>query len=278
MSEFKIITDSSADLTEEMKAEFETEEMIPFYMHIAGETFVDDHTLSIPVLLQKMKDCTEKMASSCADPETWKSAFEKAKKAFAVTLSHKLSGSYSSACAGLDMAKEDSGCEGYVFDSQSAVSGETLLTIKLREFINEGFSMTEIIEKAEAFISKMRTFFVLDDVSNLVKNGRMSNMKGAIVQILGIKLILGEKDGAIELFDKVRGYKYIADKMVSMIAKSGRIIDGDDFVISHCNNLSLATEIMEKARAQFNFGKIRIVEMKGLSSFYACDRGLCMSF
>ena len=257
MSDFKIITDSSADITDDMRAEFGTEEMIPFYMHIAGETFVDDHTLSIPVLIQKMKDCTEKMASSCSDPETWKAAFEKAKKAFAVTLSHKLSGSYSSACAGLDMAKEDdSDCEGYVFDSQSAVSGETLLVIKLREFINEGFSMTEIIEKAESFISKMKTFFVLDDVSNLVKNGRMSNIKGTLVQILGIKLILGEKDGAIELFDKVRGYKHIADKMVSMIAKSGRIIDGDDFVISHCNNLPLATEIMEKAKVQFNFGKI----------------------
>ena len=235
MSDFKIITDSSADLTEDMRIEFGAEKMIPFYMHILSETFIDDHTLNISLLLQKMRECTEKMASSCSDPEVWKTAFEKAKRAFAVTLSSKLSGSYASACAGLDMAKEDNpDCEGYVFDSQSAVSGETLLTIKLREFINEGLSMQEIIDKAESFISKMKTFFVLDDVSNLVKNGRMSNIKGVIVQILGIRLILGEKDGGIELFDK--------------------------------------------AKAQFNFGKMRIVEMKGLSSFYACDRGVCMSF
>jgi len=278
MSDYRIITDSSADLTDEMKTELGAEEMIPFYMHIAGEVFTDDESLSIPVLLSKMKACTEKMASSCADPGAWKAAFEKAKNAFAITISSTLSGSFSSACTGLDMAKEESDCTGYVFDSQSAVSGETLLAYKLREFINEGCSMSEIIEKAEAFILKMKTYFVLDDISNLVKNGRMSHVTGALVQILGIKLILGEKDGRIELFGKARGYKQIADKMVSMIASSGRIIDGDDFIISHCNNLSLAQEIVDKAREKFNFGKMRIIEMKGLSSFYACDKGICMSF
>lgn len=278
MKDYVIITDSSADLTDEMMTELGVQEMIPLYMHIADEVIADDKALSIPALFQKMKECTTKMTSSCGDPETWKSAIEKAKNVFIITLSKKISGSYSSASVGLDMAIEDSGCEGYVFDSQSAASGETLLTYKLRDFINQGLSFADIVEKTEAFISKMRTFFVLDDISILVKNGRLNQITGTLVQILGIKPILGSKDGVIELFGKVRGYKNIADKMVSMIASSGRDIDGDDFVISHCNNLPLAQEIVDKAKAQFNFGKMRIVEMRGLSSFYACDKGICMSF
>ena len=278
MNDFRIITDSAADLTDEMRAELGAEEMIPFYIHIAGETIVDDHTMSIPVLLSKMKACTEKMTTSCADPEAWKAAFEKAKRAFGITIGANVSGTYTSASAGLNMAIEESGIEGYVFDSQTAVSGETLLAYKLREFINEGLSMPDIIKYTEAFIKKMKTYFVLDDISNLVKNGRLNYITGTIVQIMGIKPILGEKDGKIELFDKVRGYKNIADKMVQMIAKSGRIIDGDNFVISHCNNYPLAKEIVDKAKAQYNFGKMLIVEMKGLSSFYASDKGICMSF
>jgi len=279
MSDFRIITDSSADLTDDMKADLGVDGTIPFYMHIKDETFVDDDALSVPVMIQKMKECTEKMSSSCGSPEVWKDAFIKAKNAFAITLSKNLSGAYSAACAGLGLAMEESDCKGYVFDSQSAVSGETLLTIKLREFINEGLSMQDIIKKAESFILKMKTYFVLDDISNLQKNGRLNYITGTIVQILSIKPICGEKDGKIELFDKVRGAKNVADKMVSMIAKSGRDIDSDDyFVISHCNNLPLAAEIVEKVKAQFNFGKIWIMEMKGLSSFYASDRGICMSF
>lgn len=278
MNDFKIITGSSADLTDEMKDELGVLDTIPFYLHISGETITDDHTLSVPVLLQKMKDCTERMSTSCGSPEDWKAAFIKAKKAFGITLAKGLSGAYSAACAGLDMAKEESDCDGYVFDSQSAVSGETLLAIKLRGYINEGLPMEEIIKKTEEFILKMRTFFVLDDISNLVKSGRLSHIKGAIVQILGIKPILGDKDGKIELFSKVRGSKNIADKMVSMITESGRVIDGDDFVISHCNNLPLAQEIVDKAKTRFNFGKMRIVDMNGISSFYASNKGICMSF
>ena len=279
MSEYRIITDSCADLTDEMRDELGAEEMIPFYLHIAGEVITDDYTLNIPVLLSKMKACTEKMTSSCADPQAWKSAFEKAKKAFGITIGATLSATFSSANAGLNMAIEESGIEGYVFDSQSAVSGETLIAYKLRDFINEGLSMQEIIKKTEAFILKMKTFFILDDVSNLVKNGRMNHITGTLVQILGIKPILGEKEGRIELFDKVRGYKNIADKMVSMIGKSGRDISDDDyFVISHCNNYSLAKDIFDKVKEQYNFSKMWIVEMKGLSSFYASDKGICMSF
>ena len=278
MDEFRIITGSSADLNEEMKAELNAEEPVPFYLHIADEIITDDDTLSVPVLIDKMKACTEKMASSCADPETWKNAFTKAKKAFAITLSTSLSGAYTSACAGLKMAIEESGCEGHVFDTMSAVSGETLVAYKVRECVQQGLPMNEIIEKVEAYIKKMKTFFVLDDISNLIKNGRLSHIKGTIIQVLNIKPILGERDGRIELFSKVRGYKNIADKMVSMISLSGREIDGDNFLISHCNNLSLAQEIVDKAKAKFNFGKMRIVEMKGVSTFYACDKGVCMSF
>ena len=279
METMRIITDSSGDLTDEMREELGAEEMIPFYLNIANETVVDDHTLSVSALLQKMKACGEKMTSACGSPQMWKEAFLKAGKAFAVTISQKLSGSYSSACVGLELAKEEeSECEGHVFDSMSAVSGETLLIYKIREFIDKGLPMGEIVEKVEAFIKKMRTFFVLDDISNLVKNGRMSRITGTIVNVLGIKPVLGDKEGEIELFGRVRGAHKIADKMVDIIAESGRKIDGDDFVISHCNNLPLAQEIVTKAKARFNFGKMLIVEMKGLSSFYACEKGIVMSF
>jgi len=278
MSDIRIISDSGSDLSDEMRAEAGVEETIPFFMNIGGETVTDDNTLSVPVLLQKMKACTEKMTSACGSPHDWKEAFIKAGKAVAVTLSQKLSGSYASACAGLKMAKEEAGCEGYVFDSMSAVSGETLLVYKIREFIDKGLPMAELIEKTEAFIKSMRTFFVLDDISNLVKNGRMSKITGTIVNVLGIKPIMGDRDGEIELFGKVRGANKIADKMVEMIAESGRVINGDDFVVTHCNNLPLAQEIVEKAKARFNFGKIRIVEARGLAAFYACDKGIVMSF
>lgn len=277
MDDYRIIADSCCDLTDEMKIELHAQDTIPFYIHIAGETFTDDNNLKIPVLLQKMKACTSKMTTGCPSPQSFKDAFVKAGKSFAVTISSKLSGSFNSAQVGKQMAEEE-GAQTYVFDSKSASSGEVLIAYKVRELIEKEKPFDIIVEEINQFIQKMRTFFVLDDISNLVKNGRMSKITGTIVNVLGIKPILGDRDGEIELFGKVRGAKHVTDKLVETIADCGRHIDGDDLVITHCNNLPLANELMEKAKSLLNFGKIHIIEMRGLSSFYACDKGICISF
>lgn len=276
--DLKIIADSSCDLTAEMKTELNALESIPFYLNIANETLADDGTLHIPTLLEKMRQCKEKMTTACPGPAIWKDAFIQAKRSFAITLSKKLSGSFSSASAGLRLAQEESGCEGYVFDSQSAACGEVLLAHKLDEFIKSGLSFEEIIRKAEAFIANMKTFFVLDDVSNLVKNGRMSKITGLVVNVIGIKPVLGAKDGEIALVGKVRGVKNVADKLLECIASCGRKLDKNLLVISHCNNLGLASELAKKARERFHFGDCKIIETGGLSSFYACDKGVILSF
>ena len=62
------------------------------------------------------------------------------------------------------------------------------------------------------------------------------------------------------------------------IAQCKRKIQGDDLVISHCNNLPLASELRDKAREMFDFGRIIILETKGLTSLYACDKGIILSF
>jgi DegV family protein with EDD domain len=261
-----------------MRDDLNAAEPIPFYINVADETFVDDGTLQVPTMLEKMRQCKEKMTSACPGPAIWKDAFIKAKKSFAITLSKKLSGSYSSASAGLKLAQEESGCEGYVFDSQSAACGEVLLAHTLDEFIKANLSFDEIIRKAEAFIANMKTYFVLDDVSNLVKNGRMSKITGLVVNVMSIKPVLGAKEGEIALVGKVRGVKNIADKLIECIGLSGRKLDKSTLVISHCNNIGLASEIAKKARERFRFRDCKIIETGGLSSFYACDKGVILSF
>jgi DegV family protein with EDD domain len=260
-----------------MKAELGAEDTVPFHINIAGESIVDDDTLSVPVLLQKMKACTERMTSSCPSPYDFKQAFVNAGKSFAVTISSKLSGSFSSALIGAQMAREE-GAETHVFDSQSAVCGEVLIAYKIRELLNNGEPRGTVIETITRFIDDMKTLFVLDDVSNLVKNGRMSKIAGALVSMLGIKPLLGAKDGEIELCGKVWRDQSVADRLLDAIAECGRVIDGDDLVIAHCNNPTLAEELLEKAKRRFRFGKTRIIETRGLSSFYACDKGVVLSF
>jgi DegV family protein with EDD domain len=278
MENMKILGDSACDLTKELEIELNAERAVPFYVDIGKETFVDDDNLSMPDFIAKMKACVGKMGSATASPEQWKDVFVKAGGGFAITITSKLSGMYQAAKIGLEMAKEEvAGLIGHVFDSKSAACGEVLVAIKIRQFIKDGLSFDDIIKKVESFIEEMKTFILLEDPSNLVKNGRMSKITGTLVSVLGIRPVLCSKDGEIDLYGKLRGSN-IAGKLLDSISESKRQTKGTDLVISHCNNPSLANELRDKARERFDFGSIIVLETNGLTSLYACDKGIIFSF
>jgi len=279
MKNIKILGDSALDLTKELEIELNAERAVPFYVDIGGETLVDDDNLSMPDLMAKMKACVTKMGSACPSPSLWMEAFLNAGGGFAVTISNKISGMHQAAKLGLEMAKEEvAGLVGHVFDSKSASCGEVLVAIKLRQFIESGLSFDAIIKKVEGFIEEMKTFVLLEDISNIVKNGRMSRVKGTIATALGIKPILIARDGEIDFYGKLRGTANLALKLLDCISDSKRETKGKELVISHCNNPSLAKDLGERAREAFGFARVVILETKGLTSLYACDRGIIFSF
>jgi len=279
MKDMKILGDSACDLTKELETELDAERAVPFFLDIGKETLIDDESLSMPDFLAKMKACVGKMGSACPSPTQWMDAFIKAGGGFAVTISGKLSGMHQVAKMGLEMAKNEvAGLIGHVFDSKSASCGQVLVAMKIRQFIESGLGFDALVSKVESFIEEMKTFVLLEDVSNIVKNGRMSKIKGTLVNVLGIRPVLCAKDGEIDIFGKLRGSSNIANKLLDCIAQCKRKMQGDVLVISHCNNLSLAEDLREKASEKFDFGRILILETKGLTSLYACDKGIILSF
>ncbi|MCL2106459.1 MAG: DegV family protein [Oscillospiraceae bacterium] len=279
MKNMKILGDSACDLTKELELELNARRAVPFFVDIGNETFVDDENLSMPDLMASMKACTGKMGSACPSPEQWMEAFIKEGGGFGVTISSKLSGMYQTAQIGLEMAKEKAaGLIGHVFDSKSAACGEVLVALKLRQLIESGLPFEHIVKKTEAFIEEMRTIILLEDVNNLVKNGRMSKIKGTLTTVLGIKPVLCEQDGEIGLYAKLRGSLNLAGKLLDCAADLIRKKKGADMIVSHCNNPSLANELREKARERFDLGRIIVLETRGLTSLYASDRGIVFSF
>lgn len=274
---YKIITDSCCDLTPEMKRELDVT-TIPLTMRLGAKEYIDDDNLDLPAFMSDMAACTEKVGSSSPSPALYQNAFEKAKSAFAVTLSSKLSGSYASAVMGKEFAQENGSKDIHVFDSKSATAGQTLLTVKLGDWIEQNLNMGSIIEHANNLIENMKTYFVLENYDNLLKNGRLNKITGKIISLLGIRLVMGAKNGEIALFHKARGENQVLEKMLALIASSGKSTEGEQMVITHCNNLSLAEKLAIEIKSRFNFGKIHILPTGGLSSMYADNKGIVMAF
>ena len=275
--DYQIVADSCCDLTPEMKAEMNVIS-VPLTMTLGSDSYTDDEALDLPQFMAAMKACKERIGSAAPAPGMYCDAFSGSEESFAVTLSANLSGSYSSAMLGKSLAEED-GRSVHVFDSKSASAGEVLIVVKLYELLRNGLPKLEIIERIERFIKEMKTFFVLDNVDTLRKNGRLSKIAGTIVSVLHLRPIMGaDGEGHISLYSNAQGWKQALRKLADTIEASGKPTEGEQMVITHCNNPSMAEELKRAIEERYHFSKILVLPTRGLSSIYANEMGVIIAF
>jgi len=276
---YKIIVDSCCDLSTEHREEMHVT-TIPLTLMMGEDSFVDDDTLDLPEFMHRMKHYPGKIGSAAPSPSLYQDAFQGAHTSYAITLSSNLSSSYSSAMMGKAMAEDESPeSDIHVFDSKSASAGQVLLALKLHKLLEAKVQKSEIISKIESFIREMKTYFVLDNLDNLVKNGRLSKIKGKLISVLHIKPIMGsDGDGNIVLYGNARGEKQVINKLADTIEHSGRDTEGQSVVITHCNNPTLAEKLVQVIKGRYRFKEIIVLPTRGLSSLYANDKGIIMAF
>lgn len=277
---YKIVVDSCGELPIELKQDghFET---VSLELEVNGLRVRDDENFNQPEFLKMVKESPVGPKSSCPSPEEYMESYKgEADHVYVVTLSAELSGSYNSAVLGKNLYEEEYGTEKkiYVFNSRSASIGETLIGIKIQEYEEAGCSFEEVVEKVEAYIDSMDTYFVLETLETLRKNGRLSNLKAFIASTLNIKPVMGAtKEGLICQLDQARGMNKALEKMVqSMIAKT---VDCENKIlaISHCNCPERAKAVKEKVEQLVKFKRIIVIDTAGVSSMYANDGGVIMA-
>lgn len=275
---YKIIADSCCDMTDELRERLDAVS-VPLTITMSGKNFVDDDSLDLVSFMKEMEQCQDKIETAAPSPTSYKEAFEGNHGSYAVTLSGNLSSSNNSAHIGKDMLSEEDKEKVYIFDSKSATAGEILIALKIRQLVDEGVQRLHIIEHVENFIKNMKTFFVLDNINNLLKNGRLNHVVGKLISMFNIKPLMGsDGNGNIAFFSYARGERQIIEKLSDTVRKSGKKTDGERMVITHCENLPLAKKLMEAVKAKYNFKEILIVPTRGLSSVYANSKGIVIAF
>lgn len=274
---YAIVADSSCDMTPELRERLGVI-TAPLTLTLGEQHFIDDDTLDLQEYMTKMRSFEGNPTSAAPSPEHYRDGFLTGDAAFGITLSGNLSGSYASAMVGKNLTEEKGG-DVHVFDSKSASAGEVLIALKTRALIELGKTKEEIVSTIEQFIKRMKTFFVLEDLENLIKNGRMSRIKGRIISALNIRPLLGsDGDGNIALYSIARGEKQSIEKLARTVADSEIQTKGQTMVITHCNNASFAERLKEIVQERYSFEEVLVVPTKGLSSMYANEKGVIIAF
>lgn len=276
---FHIVCDSCTDLTEEdLKKGCYT--LVPLTLLVDGEEIIDDETFDQADFLAKVAASKEAVKSACPAPESYMEAYSKADDIYVVTLSAELSGSYNSAVLGKNLYEEENGTKNiHVVNSRGAATTQVLIARKLNEYASQGMPFEEVVDKIEEYTTSLRTYFVLETLEVLRKNGRLSRLSATIAGALNIKpVMIGTRDGVIQKAAQARGMKKALAKMVEHMGSEGRDLTRRQFVISHCNCYERAVYVKELIKKHLHAEDIDIVDTKGVSSLYACDGGIIVSY
>ena len=276
---YKIIVDSCGELTEEMKASghFETASL---QIDVAGHHIIDDETFDQKKFLKLVAESPECPKSSCPSPERYMEGYHcEEDRVYAVTLSAELSGSYNSAVLGKNLYEEEYGEKDiYVFNSKSASVGQTLIGMKIAQCEERGMTFKEVVAAVEAYIEEQHTYFVLETLETLRKNGRLTGLKAIAATVLNIKPVMGATPkGEICQLGQARGIKKALKNMVDCVIADLKDPESKVLAISHCNCPQRAQDVKKMLEERVKLKDIIILDTRGVSSMYANDGGVIIA-
>lgn len=275
---YKIIGDSCLDLTQEMRKDSHFQ-IVPLVLQVGDYHVVDDDTFDQAAFLKAVREHSECPKTACPSPEQFKKAYEcEEENIFVLTLSEHLSGSYNSAVLAKNLYEEEHGHKNiFVMSSDSASSGEVKQAMYIQQWCEEGYSFEEVCARATALKEKMKTYFVLETLDFLRKNGRLNGLQAFFATTLNIKPVMGADHGVIIKLDQARGIAKALNRMIEIAIKEAGTTEDKVLVIAHCNNRKRAEQVKEVASARAVFKEIVITETAGVATVYAGDGGIILA-
>ena len=276
---FHVIVDSCCDLTPEMRGSGVFHN-IPLTIYVGENAFRDDMRMDVQDLVDAMAMCQEASHTACPSPADYLAMFQRCEgDLYVVTLSALLSGSHNSAWQASRLFLEEQPERNiHVFNSCSASSGETLIAAKIAQLAGAGLPFAEVVSVVDQYIREMNTLFVLENLDNLKKAGRLTRVQSLVTGALRVKLVMGSTpEGEICKHGQALSVKQALNKLVAIMANDDRH-RGKALCISHCLCRERAEHLAMLARKSCDFASILITDTRGISSFYANEGGIVAAY
>ena len=123
----------------------------------------------------------------------------------------------------------------------------------------------------------MKTYFVLDNLETLRKNGRLTGIKAIVASTLSIKPVMSATKGVIIQIGQAIGIKKALAKMAESVAGQAQRPEEKMLMITHCNCLERAEKVREMILEKIKVKDVLIMDTKGVSSMYANDGGVIVT-
>lgn len=216
----RIVIDSTVDIPDRIKDRFT---VVPLSVLFGEEEYVDGITITRREFYQKLISSPVVPTTSQPTPDAFSTVFRKAVEAgeqvVAITISHRLSGTYQSA----SIAAMDFPGQVFVVDSNTVTIGAGVLAELALKLADTGMEAEKLAACLEQEREKIWIVAVLDTLEYLKRGGRISKAAAFAGGMLNIKPVIELRNGEINVLGKARGNKQGNSMLVKQVINAGGI-------------------------------------------------------
>jgi DegV family protein with EDD domain len=236
-----VVTDSTAYIPKDLRDKWNIY-MVPLNVIFGTEVYQEEVDLSWSEFYEEVKH--KELPTTSQPPvgyfvELFERLAQDYDEVICVHLSSGISGTYQGAVTAATMVQ---GIKVLPFDSEMSCMVQGFYTLEAAEMASRGVPVESILTRLEELKKTARAYFMVDDLSNLQRGGRLSSAQAFIGSLLQVKPLLHFENKVIVPFEKIRTRKKAMKRIVDLLGENASSGDSFRAVIIHANREEEARE------------------------------------
>ncbi|MFZ5631252.1 MAG: DegV family protein [Bacillota bacterium] len=219
MSKVRIVTDSTADLPEDIVKRYGIT-VVPLKVFFGQEVFLDGVEITPDEFFRRQVEgemSTTSQPSPVEFVDYYRPFIDAGDEIISIHISSLMSGTVQSATLAGTML-EYPALE--VVDSGVVSVALGIMVLSAARAVEAGKTRAEVLAMVDRMRRKMRVYFMVDTLEYLQRGGRIGRAQAFLGTLLNVKPILTLQDGLVHPHEKVRGRKKACDRLISLMKEA----------------------------------------------------------
>jgi DegV family protein with EDD domain len=240
----KIVTDTLCDITGDLATQLGIT-TVPLYVRFGEEVYRDRVDITSEDFYRRLINEPKLPSTTQPTPNDFSEVYaklaDKTDEILVITVSSKLSGTFSSATQAKDYFKGK--CRIEIVDSQTVAMGQGLIVIAAVNAVKAGANLDKVTELARKAIPRSHLIAYFDTLKYLAKGGRIGKAKEFLGAMLSVKQILTTKDGEMAPLTRVHSLRAGLDFLFNYASRYPAI---EGLAVEHTTNSEDADSLVER--------------------------------
>ncbi|SHF89380.1 DegV family protein [Ornithinibacillus halophilus] len=217
-----VMTDSTAYIPKNIREDKDIH-MVPLSVVFGDDSYQEEIDITTEEFYQKIKDAKELPTTSQPSIGYVTEKLEELAKDYdavvSIHLSSGISGTYQAIVSAGDMVE---GIDVYAFDSEISCMAQGFYVLEAAELAKQDKTPEEIIQRLDQIKASIKAYFMVDDLTNLHRGGRLNGAQALVGSLLQVKPVLHFVDKVIVPFEKIRTRKKALNRIIGMLEEDAK--------------------------------------------------------